>query len=244
MASNWRSGSRAAMSGFLRCPRTLLRAPHGRRILLRGARNSLAAWRTRPGATIRGAILVTEERRNGDDYYSPAQAAHVLRVTPTRVRQLLQAGELEGERDGAGHWSIPARAVVDRLDRLRRERFLEAAGYDPVSIREVQERAEALQRELGRLEGRLESEEKACTSLEADRALLAKRLVRERLRREEVERERDKLLWRLKTFTVPSRVPETAAKDLEREDTGSVSGGARGVSERRSWWRRVFGATN
>ena len=187
---------------------------------------------------------MAEGRHNGDDYYSPAQAARVLRVTPTRVRQLLQAGELEGERDGAGHWSIPARAVVERLERLRREQFLEAAGYDPVSIREVQERAEALQRELGRLEGRLESEEKASISLEVDRALLAERLERERLRREEVERERDKLLWRLKTFTVPSRVPETAAKDLEREDTGSVSGGARGVSERRSWWRRVFGATN
>jgi len=187
---------------------------------------------------------VAEGRHNGDDYYSPAQAARVLRVTPTRVRQLLQAGELEGERDGAGHWSIPARAVVERLERLRRERFLEAAGDDPVSIREVQERAEALQRELGRLEGRLESEEKASISLEVDRALLAERLERERLRREEVERERDKLLWGLKTFTVPSRVPEAAAEDLEREDTGSVSGGARGVSERRLWWRRVFGATN
>ena len=98
---------------------------------------------------------MAEGRHNGDDYYSPAQAARVLRVTPTRVRQLLQAGELEGERDGAGHWSIPARAVRDRLERLYRERFLEAAGYDPVSFREVQERAEALQRELGRLEGRL-----------------------------------------------------------------------------------------
>ena len=187
---------------------------------------------------------MAEGWRNGDDFYSPAQAARVLGVTPTRVRQLLQAGELEGERDGAGHWSIPARAVVDRLDRLCRERFLAAAGYDPVNIREVQERAEALQRELGRLEGRLESEEKASTSLEVDRALLAERLERERLRREKVERERYKLLWRLETFTVPPRVPEAAAEDLEREDAGSGSGGARGVSERRSWLRRAFGATN
>jgi hypothetical protein len=161
-------------------------------------------------------------------------------VTPTRVRQLLQAGELEGERDGAGHWSIPARAVVDRLERLRRERFLEAAGYDPVSIREVQERVEALQRELGWLEGRLESEERACTSLEVDRALLAKRLVHERLRREEVERERDEVLRQLEALGGPPRSPEAAAEDLEREDTGPGSGGARGDSERRSWWRRVF----
>jgi hypothetical protein len=188
--------------------------------------------------------LVAEGWHNGDDYYGPAQAARVLRVTPTRVRQFLQAGELEGERDGAGHWSIPARAMVDRLDRLCRERFLEAAGYDPLSIREVQERTEALQRELGRLEGRLESQEKASTSLEVDRALLAERLERERLRREDVEQERDKLLWRLKTFTVPPRGPEAAAEDLEREDTGAGSGGAQGASECRSWWRRVFGDTN
>jgi excisionase family DNA binding protein len=184
-------------------------------------------------------ILVAEGRRNGDDYYSPAQAARVLRVTPTRVRQLLQAGELEGERDGAGHWSIPARAVVDRLDRLRRERFLEAAGYDPVSVREVQERVETLQRELGRLEGRLESEEKACTSLEADRTLLAKRLERERLRREEVERERDELLRQRETFRGPPGSPE-AAEESEWENSGQDSGGARGNSERRSRWRRIF----
>lgn len=187
---------------------------------------------------------MAEGRRNGDDYYSPAQAARVLRVTATRVRQLLQAGELEGERDGAGHWSIPARAVVDRLDRLRRERLLEATGYDPVSVREAQERVEALQRELGRLEGRLESEEKARRSLEAARALLAKRLERERLRREEVEQERDKLLWRLETFTVSPIARGAAEEEPEREDIGPGSGGARGVSERRSWWRRVFGATN
>jgi uncharacterized small protein (DUF1192 family) len=182
---------------------------------------------------------VAEGRRNGDDYYSPAQAAHVLRVTPTRVRQLLQVGELEGKRDRAGHWSIPARAVVDRLDRLRRERFLEAAGYDPVSVREVQERVEVLQRELGRLEGRLEAEEKACTSLEADRALLAKRLERERLRREEVEREHDELLRQLEAFGGSPRSSE-AAEEPEWENTGQGSGGAQGDSERRSWWRRVF----
>src|SRR3712207_1026874 len=56
-------------------------------------------------------------------------------LPPTRVRQPLQAGELERERDRADHWSIPASALVDRLDRLRRERFVEAAGYAPVRSR-------------------------------------------------------------------------------------------------------------
>ena len=184
---------------------------------------------------------MAEGRRNGDDFYSPAQAARVLGVTPTRVRQLLQAGELEGERDGADHWSIPASAVVDRLDRLRRERFVEAAGYDPVSARELQERAEVLQRELGRLEGRLESEVNTRRYLEADRALLAKRLERERLRREEVERERDELLRRLQALGGPPSIEEAAAGETGHVVLDQANGGTPTDAERRSWWRGLFG---
>jgi excisionase family DNA binding protein len=86
--------------------------------------------------------------RYRDDTYTPAQAAHVLRLTQTRVRQLLQSGELEGERDGAGHWSIPARDVHARLERLRRESLLEAVGYDPSSIHESRELVEALRAQV------------------------------------------------------------------------------------------------
>ena len=82
---------------------------------------------------------MTEGRLNSDSY-TPAEAALILGVTPTRVRQLLQEGEFEGERDEVGHWSIPARAVHDRLERLRRERFVEAVGADPLSVRALQER--------------------------------------------------------------------------------------------------------
>jgi hypothetical protein len=183
---------------------------------------------------------VAEERRNCDDHYSysPAQAARVLRVTPTRVRQLLQSGELEGERDAAGHWSIPARAVVDRLERLHRERSLEAAVCDTSSIiREAQERVEALQRELGRLEGRLESGEKARRYLEADRILLAQRLERERLRRENVEQECDELLRRLDALDGP---PKTEDAIAEWEGPGQEEECATADAERRSWWQRAF----
>jgi excisionase family DNA binding protein len=138
-------------------------------------------------------------RYNGDSY-TPTEAALVLGVTPTRVRQLLQDGELEGARDGAGHWSIPAHVVHDRLQRLRREKFVEAVGADPLSVRTLQERVEVLQRELGRLEGLLEAGEITCSSLEADRTLLVERLEGERTRVEqlqtELDEERNKSLWR------------------------------------------------
>jgi len=80
-----------------------------------------------------------------------------LRLTPTRVRQLLQAGELEGERDAAGHWLIPARAVHERLERLRRESFLEAVGYDPAgsSVSEMRDLVEVLRSQVEMLRAEL-----------------------------------------------------------------------------------------
>ena len=51
------------------------------------------------------------------DYYSAHEAARLLGISPARVRQMLRAGELEGERgpermEGVpGPWRIPAGAV-------------------------------------------------------------------------------------------------------------------------------------
>jgi hypothetical protein len=51
------------------------------------------------------------------DYYSAHEAARLLGISPARVRQMLRAGELEGERgpelpEGVpGPWRVPAGAV-------------------------------------------------------------------------------------------------------------------------------------
>jgi hypothetical protein len=51
------------------------------------------------------------------DYYTAYEAARLLEISPARVRQMLRAGELEGERgpehmEGVpGPWRIPADAV-------------------------------------------------------------------------------------------------------------------------------------
>ena len=88
----------------------------------------------------------------------------------------------------------------ERLQRLRREKFVEATGADPLSVRALQDRVEVLQRELGHLEGLLEVRETTCSSLEADLTLLVKRLEGERARVEqlqaELDEERNKGLWR------------------------------------------------
>jgi hypothetical protein len=90
--------------------------------------------------------------------------------------------------------------VHDRLQRLRREKFVEATGADPLSVRALQEPVKVLQRELGHLEGLLEAGQRNRSSLEADRTLLVKRLDGERAQVEqlqaELDEERNKGLWR------------------------------------------------
>ena len=139
---------------------------------------------------------MAEEEKNGNSY-TPVQAAGILRVTPARIRQLLQGGELEGERDEAGHWRIPSRAVHEHLERLRRNLFPEGVWAD-LSVSEWVERVEALQRELGRLEGRLELAEKAESTLREERDRLLEDLERERQRADQEGQRADRLqaeLW-------------------------------------------------
>ncbi len=173
------------------------------------------------------------EGRTGGDSYTPTEAALILRVTPTRVRQLLQDDELEGHRDEAGHWLIPARAVHERAERLRRESFLEAVGYDLSSVREMRELIEELRDRVRSLEGQLSEEREA-------------------------RRRADTIIMQLTqaNASLAARIPgleaapleETAEAHQEEEDAQeeppSGTGGMEDGEEpegRSSWWRRLFG---
>lgn len=54
-----------------------------------------------------------------EEYYGPERAAKALSVEPEKVYEMLESGELEGERvEHPGRrdsWRIPARAVHARL---------------------------------------------------------------------------------------------------------------------------------
>lgn len=126
--------------------------------------------------------------RTEADHYSVYEAARVLGVSPARVRQMLRAGELEGERgeqriEGVlGPWKLPADAVhAARAEReggeeatvaITPEEAAEAkvpkAAEDTPSetserlsegVQELREKAEALISDLDSLEGRLEAAE-------------------------------------------------------------------------------------
>ena len=112
-----------------------------------------------------------------------------MRLSRRRVTQMLNAGELEGRQDGSGRWHIPQRAVHARLkDRPARGRPDERSHERPPGVAseaaELRDRVEDLQRELGRLEGRLELTEVA-------ESTLREQLERERQRADEERRRAD-----------------------------------------------------
>jgi excisionase family DNA binding protein len=124
-------------------------------------------------------ILLSVE---GEDYYTVGEAAKVLRVTERTIRRRLERGELQGRRDPtSGRWYVEARSVTEVLpDRPPKasERVPDAS----LEAADLRERVETLQRELGRLEGRLELTEQT-------ESTLRETLERERERADRLEDE-------------------------------------------------------
>jgi len=118
------------------------------------------------------------------DFYVVKEAAQILGVGEHRVRQMLREGELEGVRDPVlDRWKIP-KATVHVLRDTRppkspgEAKALEGPREGADLLRVVRD----LERELGRLEGRLQITEVA-------ESTLREQLERERERADE-ERER------------------------------------------------------
>jgi excisionase family DNA binding protein len=131
-----------------------------------------------------------------EDYYTTGEAARILKVTEARVRQMLGASELEGTRDSVSdRWRIPQRAVHARLEQRRPSE----APRTSADAREWIERVAVLERELGRLEGRLQLTEEADStlrdSLERERERADRLEERAEQLRGELEVERSKGFW-------------------------------------------------
>jgi excisionase family DNA binding protein len=115
-----------------------------------------------------------------EDTYTTGEAARILRVTESRVRQMLKAGELEGSRDVNERWRIPQRAVHERMDARPREPR-ESRGA-AVAVGELIERLAQAEHARGQAEARLQlTEDAESTTREA--------LERERERADRAERE-------------------------------------------------------
>jgi hypothetical protein len=159
----------------------------------------------------------------GPETYTVEEAARVLKRTPGRIRQMLRSGELSGEHEGGDErkpWRVhkwSAHALRDRLqeDQGPSERAM-VSGTLSRSLRERPESLESaselfrivqdLQRELGRVEGRLEITETAESTLRQDLERERRRAEEERARadaereraeelRRELEAERSRGFW-------------------------------------------------
>ena len=205
-----------------------------------------------------------------EDAYTAPQAARVLGLSDRRVRQMLEAGELEGERDGSGKWWMPQRAVHAALEdrgsprvRSREQRAApprpDAAGEAPAppqrgpggpeSVRELVSRVESLSYRLGRSEARAELTERAESTLREERDRLSRELeeeraerrrLAERLERLEGERGEDRPV-----FTPAEIPPEDPAGPAAAERTPDEERTEDVPEEeqepRRPWWLRWLG---
>jgi excisionase family DNA binding protein len=137
-----------------------------------------------------------------EDTSTTGQAARILKVTDRGVRKMIDRGELEANQDERGRHLIPQRAVHAMLEERRAgvgESSTEETSRSAEEARELRERVEGLQRELGRLEGRLELTERTESTMREERERLEQLLGEERAERrrlqEQLDAERSRGFW-------------------------------------------------
>lgn len=138
-----------------------------------------------------------------EDIYTTGQAARILRVTDRGVRKMIDRGELEAHQDERGRYLIPQRAVHAMLEERRaakvREISTEETSRSAEEATDLRERVEGLQREIGRLEGRLELTERTESTMREERERLEQLLEEERADRrrlqEQLDAERSRGFW-------------------------------------------------
>src|SRR5215207_804831 len=115
------------------------------------------------------------------EYYTVSEAAKVLGISQRRVRQIAQDGKVEGVRSDDG-WKLFRYSVHTFRDRRVAQEPKRGAREPSSEAREWIERVTTLERELGRLEGRLELTERAESTMREERQRLLEDLDRERER--------------------------------------------------------------
>ncbi len=181
-----------------------------------------------------------------EEAYNPAEAARVLGVSDRRVRQLLEAGDLEGGQDASGRWKTPRRAVHAMLEargsprgssaKLARRIGATASGAGGATdedLRELVSRVEDLSYRLGASQTRLELSERAESSIREERDRLLRELEEERA-------ERRRLAERLESVEGRQEEPGEAGPATAAEIPAATTGEASDQPRLPPWWKRIF----
>jgi excisionase family DNA binding protein len=199
-----------------------------------------------------GASSGTDRPSDRQEYYTVSEAAKVLRISERRVRQLAQDGKVEGVRSEDG-WKLFRYSVHDFRDRREAQTPIRAVrgGRESFSeAREWIERVAALERELGRLEGRLELTERAESTMREERERLLEDLARERERvaqeqetAEEIQRDVEQLIREREEAQEEARRVQEERDRLLAEAAEETRALREELEAERSkgFWRRLFG---
>jgi hypothetical protein len=178
-------------------------------------------------------------------------AARAVRVSPRTIRRYIERGELEAKPQGEGvrrEWLVS----VDSLHALRATRTTgegvpEAArGIEyPDSVadvlRDMSASLVARAEEAAELRVRLQLTEQAQSTIEEGRRRAEEALAEERRRREAAERRAEDLERRLQERQEALGAAETVEEAPEQAPPRSDAPGPQADTQRRPWWRRVFG---
>ena len=194
----------------------------------------------------------TDRPSDRQEYYTVSEAAKVLDISERRVRQIAQDGKVEGARSEDG-WKLFRYSVHDFRDRREVQNPVRAVrgGREPSSeAREWIERVTALERELGRLEGRLELTERAESTMRDERERLLEDLARERERAAQEQEKAEDVQRDAEQFIREREEAQEEARRLQEERDRLLAEAAEEArvlreeleAERsKGFWRRLFG---
>ena len=202
-----------------------------------------------PSGMASGSTSGTNRSSNRQEYYTVFEAAKVLDISERRVRQIAQDGKIEGVRTEEG-WNLFRYSVHNFRDR-REAQTLARGGREPSSeAREWIERVTALERELGRLEGRLELTERAESTMREERERLLGDFARERERAAQEEERAEELQREAEQFIREREEAQEETRRLREERDRLLAEAAEEArllreeleAERsKGFWRRLFG---
>src|SRR5215212_6596236 len=191
----------------------------------------------------------TNRTSDRQEYYTVFEASRVLDISERRVRQIAQDGKIEGVRTDEG-WKLFRYSVHDFRDR-RKVQTPTRGGREPsLEAREWIERVTTLERELGRLEGRLELTERAESTMREERERLLEDLSRERERATQEEERAEEMQREAEQFIREREEAQEEARRLQEERDRLLAEAAEEAKALREeleaerskgFWRRLFG---